>query len=93
MKKQIKEMADDAEEFALSVKEKVTGYILAGFGLVTALAWNDAVKAVIENFYPLEQDSLMAKMYYAFAMTVLVVIVTAVLMRFTKKSTESKSKK
>ncbi|MEK9171243.1 MAG: DUF5654 family protein, partial [Patescibacteria group bacterium] len=37
------------------VREKTTGYILAAFGLVAGLAWNDAIKSTIDRFFPLNQ--------------------------------------
>ncbi len=33
-------------------KKRVAGYILAGLGLVAGLAWNDAIKALIDSLFP-----------------------------------------
>ncbi len=63
------------------VHEKAIGYILAAFGLVAGLAWNEAIKEAIQVLYPLDQDSLTAKFIYAGIMTVIVVIVSVVLLR------------
>jgi len=67
------------------VREKAFGYILAGFGLVAGLAWNDAIKEAITLLYPLEQDSLVAKFIYAGVMTIVVVIVSLVLLKGSSK--------
>ena len=57
------------------VKARVTGYILAAFGLVAGLAWNDAVKTAIDRFFPLDQGNLIIKFLYALVITVIVVII------------------
>ncbi len=57
------------------VKAKVTGYILAAFGLVAGLAWNDAVKTAIDRFFPLDQGNILIKFIYALAITVIVVVI------------------
>lgn len=80
-----------ATRVALEVKEKVGTYLLAGFGVVTGLAWNEAVKELIDVLWPLEQGSLTAKFIYALAMTVLVVIASIIVLRFTKQKEEAKS--
>jgi len=33
------------------VKQKIVTYVIAGFGLVAGLAWNDAIKSLIEYFF------------------------------------------
>ncbi len=90
MNKRINNLKDDAEELAAKVREKVAGYILAGLGLVSALAWNDAIKALIEQWYPLGQDSVLAKLYYAFIMTLIIVVASIVVIKITKKGDEEK---
>ncbi len=45
------------------------------FALVAALAWNEAVKALIEKFFPAGSD-VFSKFLYAVVITVLVVLVT-----------------
>lgn len=56
------------------VREKTTGYILAAFGLVAGLAWNDAIKSTIDRFFPLNQGNVIIKFAYALVITVAVVI-------------------
>ncbi len=72
------------------INKKIFQYIVAGFGLVAGLAWNDAIKSFIEHFFPLEQNSLLAKFVYALAMTILIVIVSVYLSRIFKKEEEEK---
>jgi len=86
MKKKLKKVANTADEVGDKVREKVFGYLLAGFGFVAGLAWNDAIKSTIDAAFPPDQDSIIAKFIYAFAVTLLVVIITIILVRVTKES-------
>lgn len=56
------------------VRKKTAGYIVGAFGLVAGLAWNDAVRALIDLYFPAAQGSVWAKFGYAAVVTVLVVI-------------------
>lgn len=68
-----------------TLRKHTIGYILAGFGFVAGLAWNEAIKALIDVLYPLGTDGLMAKFIYALLATVLVVIASTFLMRWAEK--------
>jgi hypothetical protein len=50
----------------------------ASLGFVSALAWNDAIKATFKQFLP-EGDNLSALYTYAIAATILAITVVAVL--------------
>ena len=64
------------------VKERTVSYMVAAFGLVAGLAWNDAIKALIEHYFPLESGtSIVAKFIYAFLVTIVIVVITTYLMR------------
>ncbi len=65
-------------------KEKIAGYIVAAFGLVAGLAWNDAIKSFIEYFFPLKGNGLLAKFIYAFAITLFVVFISVYIIRILK---------
>ncbi len=67
------------------VREKTGGYIVAGLGLVAGLAWNDAIKAAIEYFFPLERNSLTAKFLYAVLITLAVIILSTYLARLFRR--------
>jgi hypothetical protein len=81
-----KKLRDKSLEFEREVKEKTFGYIVASFGLVAGLAWNEAIKAMIESFFPLQGDTLKAKFVYAIAITVVVVFVSLYFSKFFKKA-------
>ena len=63
----------------------MVGYILAGFGLVAGLAWNEAIKEFIAYLFPLSKDTMLAKFAYASILTFILVLVTIYLARLFKK--------
>ena len=79
----------EQQEQQQSVREQVrtqtVGYIATAFGLVAGLAWNDAIKAFIENIFPLGSGSLWAKFIYAVIITIFVVVITRYLLRLANK--------
>lgn len=62
-------------DLKLEILEKLSSLIAAGFGLVAALAWNDAIKEIIAIIMP-QPSMIWGKVIYALIVTVLVVIVT-----------------
>ena len=76
-----------------AIKEKTIGYITAAFGLVAGLAWNDAIKTLIDYFFPFAASSLVAKLLYAVIMTIITAMLSLMLLRWngrhdTKKPNE-----
>ncbi|PJE58527.1 MAG: hypothetical protein COU81_00265 [Candidatus Portnoybacteria bacterium CG10_big_fil_rev_8_21_14_0_10_36_7] len=51
-------------------------YILAGFGLVAALAWNEAIKSFLDLVFGSSRGSITAKFIYAIIITFVVVILS-----------------
>src|SRR6185295_7584942 len=72
------------------VKERAIGYMVAAFGIVAGLAWNDAVKSLISVVFPNPGKSVTAQFMYAIIVTIVIVIVTVYLVRLTQKDTTSK---
>lgn len=72
------------------LRNKLAGYIVAGLGLVAGLAWNDAIKSMIEYFFPLEENSLLAKFIYAVLITLLVVLISVYTIKILKGREEKK---
>lgn len=60
---------NQTEEVKKEIRQKALGYILAALGLVAGLAWNEAIKAVIDYFFPLNGNSVIAKLVYAISIT------------------------
>ena len=68
------------------IRRQTVGYIVAALGLVAGLAWNDAIKTLIEQLFPLGTGSLPAKFFYATLITVLVVVISYSLLKVKTKN-------
>lgn len=79
---------EESKKLGSEVKEKIATYILAGFGLVAGLAWNEAIKGLIEKYFPLASGGggLLAKFIYAVIITIVIVIVSIYILKTEKKS-------
>jgi hypothetical protein len=67
----------------LAVQERITGALTGAFGLVAALAWNDAVRAAIDYFYPPQQGAgLGPKFLYAIIVTIIVAVFVYLITKF-----------
>lgn len=80
-------MAD--EEKPTSVKQeildKIAALVAAAFGLVAALAWNDAIKALFRELFG-TQDQVGPMVGYALVVTVIAVIITLFVARAASKA-------
>ena len=71
------------------LKDRISGYVVGAFGLIAALAWNDAIASFIKIIFPESSSTLVAKFLYALIMTVVVVIVAM----YATKILEAENKK
>lgn len=87
-------LKNESEKLRSEARERLLGYIVGAFGLIAGLAWNDAVKALIEYIFPSSgTHTLLAKFVYALIITFIVVVVTVYITRlFKKKEPESPTK-
>jgi hypothetical protein len=72
----------DAEPVPLKVEvlDKIAALVTAAFGLVAALAWNEAIKAVFREIFGAE-DAIGPMLIYAIAVTIVAIILTIVVAR------------
>lgn len=75
----------ETKEISGEVKEKTVGYIATALGLVAGLAWNEAIKSLIDYFYPAGGNSFWLKFLYAIVITVAIVIATVYLLKLTRR--------
>lgn len=75
---------NESVEIRQKIKHQFYSYIAAAFGLVAGLAWNEAIKALIDYAFPLGKNTLWAKFGYAGAMTLVVVLISIYLARVLK---------
>lgn len=71
------------------VIETMSGLITSAFGLIAALAWNDAIKAVIEQFFPAAKGAT-GMVIYAVVITIIAVMAAVWIGRIATKIAESK---
>lgn len=82
------EVREEGKTLRKEVRERTLGFITGGLGLVAGLAWNDAIKALIEYLFPLGKDSIPAKFVYAVLISVIVVALSVYLVRLLKTEEE-----
>ena len=67
------------------VLDKIAALITAAFGLVAALAWNDAIKAVFKEIFG-TADAVGPMLAYAVSITMIAVILTIIVARAAAKA-------
>ncbi len=72
----IKKLREESGELRREVSKKTATYVAAALGLVVGLAWNEAIKSVIEYLFPFGQNTMTAKIIYAAFMTMVLVLTT-----------------
>ena len=77
----MKVLGEESKKIKKEIKEKTIGYVLAAFGFVVGLAWNEAIKALIENYFPVSGEGVAAKVIYALALTAVTVLASVYLVR------------
>ena len=93
IRKKICDIKDSGHEIKKEIREKTLGYVVASFSLVAGLAWNEAIKAAIEEFFPMAKDTIKAKMIYALVLTLVVVTISVYLVRLFKSDEEKEVEK
>lgn len=84
--KAVRKIKEESEELRREVRKRTITYITAALGLVVGLAWNEAIKSVIEYLFPLDQNTMAAKLIYASFMTLILVLLTAYILKEQKES-------
>ena len=80
----IKPIKEEIKETKKELKERTITLLLAGFGFVAALAWNEAVKNLFDVILPKGSD-LIGKFLYALLVTVVVVVLSLQLQKISEK--------
>lgn len=69
------------KEFKVLVLETIAALMTAAFGLIAALAWNEAIKALIAEY--LSAGSAIAGLFiYAIIVTIIAIIATIIIARY-----------
>ena len=72
--KQTKRETKAEKDIKIEFISKITTLLTAGFGLVAALAWNDAIQGLFK-LIPIQSTEVGAKFIYAIVITLLIVLV------------------
>jgi hypothetical protein len=76
----------------VEVIEKITALLTAAFGLVAALAWNDAIKGLFAQGGALESLATYGPWFYAIFVTLIAVYITIQLARISDRAKEIATK-
>lgn len=79
---ELKQLKEEKDKIDVAFKRRTEGYIIMAFGIVTGLAWNEAVKALMVYFIPLDKDTIFAKFLYAIIMTIILVLMSLYVVKF-----------
>lgn len=79
-----KKASSSIKETKVKAIEQTLTLINGAFALVAALAWNEAIKALIDRYFQ-SGSGLYSKFTYALLITVLVVVVTTRLTKYKEK--------
>jgi len=71
---------------AEELKAQTIGFVIAAFGFVAGLAWNDAVKALIDAIVPVGSGGVAAKFAYAGIVTLILAVTSWGLLRNKKNA-------
>jgi hypothetical protein len=71
-------MKDTAAEMKGQVLTTVATLMTTAFGLIAALAWNEAIKAIILSMFP-AQSGITGLLTYAILITIIAVIATVII--------------
>ena len=71
------------------VIEKIAALITAAFGLIAALAWNEAITELFRLVFG-DQSGIWALLFYAVVVTIIAVVVTIWIGRVAEKQTGKK---
>ena len=78
----LEKLKEESLKLRAEVRERTVGYIVVALGLVAGLAWNEAIKSLIEYLFPFNQNTVWAKFAYALLLSLILVVATMLLLRW-----------
>ena len=85
IKSGLRKIREEQAKVRKEIKERTIGYVLAAFGLVAGLAWNEAIKSLIDQLFPFNKESVSIKFIYAVIITIIIVVITVYLVKLMEK--------
>lgn len=80
-------MKNEIDDNVSEIRSRTFGYVSTALGLVAGLAWNDAIRVLIESVFPLARNTIAVKFLYAVIITVVVVLLIRYLEKLTSPRT------
>ena len=71
-------MKEQASEVSGQVKQTIATLMTTAFGLIAALAWNEAIKAIINEFFA-QGEGMTGLLVYAVLITIIAVVATLII--------------
>ena len=75
------------------ILDKFSQLITTALGLVAALAWNDAIQTLFQQFLGTAGGALAAKLFYAVLVTIVVIIATIAVSRAAERAKKLEEEK
>lgn len=69
-----------------SIKKQLPIIIMGSLSLMASLAWNEAIKSIIDYYYPntINKDNYMSKVVYAAILSVIIILVIFIITKYFK---------
>jgi formate/nitrite transporter FocA (FNT family) len=80
----LKKIKTEVKEVKKEFKKTTLTLILGGFGMVAALAWNEAIKSLFDTLLP-KSSALIGKFFYAIVITIIVVLISSQLKKLSEE--------
>jgi hypothetical protein len=77
---EVEKMKEEVKEVKSQVAGTISTLMTVAFGLIAALAWNEAIKAVIAQIMPKGND-VVGLLIYAVIITIIAVVATIIIAR------------
>lgn len=84
-KRKIKKTQEELLKTKEALRERTITLVLGGFGLVAALAWNEAIRSLFETVFK-TRGTIISKFVYAITVTLVLVIITVQLQKINRKN-------
>ena len=81
----LEKLKEEKQQLQREVRTRTVGYIAGGLGLVAGLAWNDAIRTLIDWLIPEVGNTIIAKLAYALLITLVIVVLLFYLERFLRE--------
>lgn len=62
-------------QYSNDLRIKTSHYIIMGFSLVVGLSWNETIKQLIHDVFPIETDAVFIRIAYSLLLTFLLVLI------------------